>query len=230
MAVHQGVKPRHQVRTALTPRFEDLTRHLAAAVHVVDRLADELIDEFLRGPNRAIPASPGVNPVIVLSEAVASRRRRVVRDVFVLVLSAALLVGLLVGLWPVSLSWPASVGAGLLTWTLIRNGQRQTEQGRNGQGRVGTGGWVLVLVVASGVGLLTVASTAGPLDRLGGRPAFGSLASVAIGSLLLLTAFVDRLYVHGLVRDRFGPGWLRLIGRVQPTSSPSGAWRCWPPR
>jgi len=221
MAVYEGVRPRHQVRTAPTPRFEDLTRHLAAAVHVVDRLADELIDEFLRGPNRAIPASPGVNPVIVLSEAVASRRRRVLRDAFVLALSAALLAGL----WPVSLSWPASVGAGLLTWTLVRTGQRPT-----GQRRVGTGGWVLVVVVAVGIGLLTVASTAGPLGRLGGRPAFGSLASVAIGSLLLLTAFVDRLYVHGLVRDRFGPGWLRLIGRVQPTSSPSGAWRCWPPR
>jgi hypothetical protein len=211
MAVHQGVKPRHQVRTALTPRFEDLTRHLAAAVHVADRLADELIDEYLRGPYRAIPPSPGVNPVIVLSEAVASRRRRVLRDVFVLALSAALLVGL----WPVSLSWPAAVGTGLLAWTLVRTGER----------RVGTGGWVLVVVVASGVGLLTVAITTGPLGRLvgggpGTRPAFGALASVAFGGLLLLTAFVDRLYVHALVRDRFGPGWLRLPGYPVP----------WPPR
>ncbi|HEX4723368.1 MAG TPA: hypothetical protein VH333_12690, partial [Pseudonocardiaceae bacterium] len=86
------------MRDTPAPRFEDITRHLAAAVHVVDQLADDLIDEFLRRPRRAIPPSPGVNPVIVLSEAVASRRRRVVRDVVVLTLAAALMVGL----WPVS--------------------------------------------------------------------------------------------------------------------------------
>jgi hypothetical protein len=213
MAVHQAAHPQESVRDTPAPRFEDITRHLAAAVHVVDQLADDLIDEFLRRPRRAIPPSPGVNPVIVLSEAVASRRRRVVRDVIVLALSAALMVGL----WPVSLTWPAVIGAGLLSWTLTKR-----------YGRCDVGRWVLVTVVGAGVGLLAVLVTTDRLGTLFGRMpsdiAFGPVSTALIAGLLLITAFVDRLYVHALVRDKFGPGWHRLPGYPVRWPPPKSAW------
>lgn len=212
MAVHQAAHQRESIPPDTpTPRFEDITRHLAAAVHVVDQLADDLIDEFLRRPHRAIPPSPGVNPVIVLSEAVASRRRRVVRDVIVLAVATALMVGL----WPVSLSWPATIGAGLLTWTLTRRARS-------------VGAWVLVTVMAAGAGLLTVAVTTGRIGDLFGRMpgdiAFGPVSTILMGGLLLIVTFVDRLYVHALVRDKFGPGWHRLPGYPVRWPPPKSAW------
>jgi hypothetical protein len=215
MAMHSVQTVTHQQQeTHSAQRFENITRHLAAAVHVVDSLADDLIDEFLRRPRRAIPPSPGVNAVIVLSEAVAARRRRVVRDVIVLALSLALMVGL----WPVSLAWPAAVGGGLLSWTLVKHVRQQ----------VGGGGWVLVAVVSAGVGLLTVAVTTGGIGHLFGRMpakiAFGPVSTALIGGLLLITAFVDRLYVYSLVRGKFGPGWHRLPGYPVPWPPPKSAW------
>lgn len=213
-AVQTAPNEQETQRDAPAARFEDITRHLAAAVHVADRLADDLIDEFLRRPRRAIPPSPGVNPVIVLSEAVAARRRRVVRDVVVLALFAAAMAGL----WPVSLSWPAAVGAGLLTWTLVKHIGR----------RVDVGGWVLVAVVTAGAGLLTVAVTTGTVGHLFGRMpseiAFGPLPTVVVAGLLLIATFVDRLYVHALVRDKFGPGWHRLPGYPVSWPPPRNAW------
>lgn len=211
MAVHQAAHQQDPLRETPTPRFEDITRHLAAAVHVVDRLADDLIDEFLRRPRRAIPPSPGVNPVIVLCEAMASRSRRVFRDVVVLALSAALMVGL----WPVSLTWPAAVGAGLLTWTLAR---------RNSS----VGAWVLVALVTAGAAVLTVDVTTGRIGDLFGRMppniAFGPVSTILMSGLLLIATFVDRLYVHALVRDKFGPGWHRLPGYPVQWPPPKSAW------
>ncbi|HEX4722932.1 MAG TPA: hypothetical protein VH333_10490, partial [Pseudonocardiaceae bacterium] len=98
--------------------------------------------------------------------------------------------------------------------------------------RVGVGGWVLVAFVAIGVGLMSIAITTGavgsPVGRLFGRMpsdiAFGPVSTALIGGLLLITAFIDRLYVHALVRDKFGPGWHRLPGYPVRWPPPKSAW------
>ena len=89
------------------PYEGDATRHLGAAAHVDDAFADEIITEFLTKPRRAIPPSPGLDPVVVLSEALAARRRRMLRDSVAIVLLIAIVV---VG-WPYSLVWVSVWGA-----------------------------------------------------------------------------------------------------------------------
>ncbi|MEV6770493.1 hypothetical protein AB0N05_17910 [Nocardia sp. NPDC051030] len=104
---------------------DEATRYLASAVHLDDRLADDLIGEFLTEPRRAIPPSPGVNSEVVLREAVTARARRVLVAAVVLALLGTL-VGIgsyLVVAWLASaLAWRLSsvvvtVGA---TW-MLRN-------------------------------------------------------------------------------------------------------------
>jgi hypothetical protein len=196
------------------PRFTETTRQLAAAVHVDERLADEVIDDLLRGPWRAVPPSPGVDQVIVLTEALIGRRRRVLRDAVVLLLGAVLMVAL----WPLSLAWPAGIGAGLLTWSLVR-----------GARGVSVGGWVLVVVVSAAAGLACALLSGAWVPVGWGRPLGGvptgvqNVCALVAGSLLLLVLLVDRLWVHALVRTRFGPDWYRLDPPV-PWPPPPSAW------
>ncbi|UFS99789.1 hypothetical protein [Nocardia huaxiensis] len=55
---------------------DEVTRYLASAAHFDDDLADQLVEEFLHEPKRAMAPSPGVRAEIVLREAVAARARR----------------------------------------------------------------------------------------------------------------------------------------------------------
>lgn len=202
------------------PRFSETTRQLAAAVHVDERLADELIDELLSRPQRAVPPSPGVDQVIVLSEALIGRRRRVLRDAVVLVLATVVMVCL----WPLSLAWPAGIGAGLLTLALVRGGRRAP-----GQEPVGAGGWVLVTVATCAVGLATALLSGGWVSVGWGSPlgeaptGLENLFALVAGALLVLALLADRLWVHMLLHNRFGPSWYGLNPPV-PWPPPPSAW------
>jgi hypothetical protein len=59
---------------------DEATRYLCAAAHLDPRFADSVIREFLIEPLRAIPPSPAIDAATVLREAVAARRRRLLRD------------------------------------------------------------------------------------------------------------------------------------------------------
>lgn len=71
---------------------DESTRYLASAVHLDDRLADELVEETLAEPRRAIPPSPGLRNETVLREAVVARARRLVVDVAAILLTIPVLV------------------------------------------------------------------------------------------------------------------------------------------
>ncbi|HSV64456.1 MAG TPA: hypothetical protein VLJ59_00930 [Mycobacteriales bacterium] len=70
---------------------DDTTRYLCAATHLSSRYADAAIREFLVEPTRPVPPSPGVDAAAVLSEAVAARTRRKLRDSAVVLLFIPLL-------------------------------------------------------------------------------------------------------------------------------------------
>jgi len=59
---------------------DDVTRYLCAAAHLDDDYTDDAIREFLTERTRQIPPSPGVDAAAVLTEAVAARARRKLRD------------------------------------------------------------------------------------------------------------------------------------------------------
>ncbi|MCP2261872.1 hypothetical protein LX15_005599 [Streptoalloteichus tenebrarius] len=81
------------VAAAAAPQWDDeATRHLSAAAHLDENFADNAIEEFLAEPRRAVPPSPGVDAAVVLREALAARRRRVLRDTAVLVLFLVILI------------------------------------------------------------------------------------------------------------------------------------------
>jgi hypothetical protein len=214
---------------------DDTTRHLAAAVHVDDGFADTVIKEFLVEPRRAIPPSPGLDPVVVLAEAVAARRRRVFRDIVVIGLFVAVLV---LG-WPFSLVWLLIAVAGMLANNFFRNSWR----GRRIAGRSAGGAWLLVLLVVVAIGALSwlaVSYFAGggtPSDAYyydeGARPPGGGTSTSTVVSIILLVLVVvvvvaDRAYVHSLLRSRFSrrawtsqQGWANGYPVPAP---PQSAW------
>lgn len=137
---------------------DDATRHLSAAVHAHDAFADELIEEFLAEPRRAVPPSPGLNSVAVLAEAAATRRRRVVRDSLV----CGLFLVVLGTWWWLAVPWLVAVGAGSGVHYLVRRSSH-----RRGRKRISGAGWLLILF---GAYLGSIAGSA--LALLGGF-AFG---------------------------------------------------------
>jgi hypothetical protein len=62
--------------TTVSDPTDESTRYLASAVHLDHSLADEIVEETLAEPRRAIPPSPGVRNEPVLREAAAARARR----------------------------------------------------------------------------------------------------------------------------------------------------------
>lgn len=62
-----------------------MTRYLAAAVTFDSSLASEVIEHVLEEPHRAIAATPGVNLATVLRYALAANRRRLIRDILLLI-------------------------------------------------------------------------------------------------------------------------------------------------
>jgi hypothetical protein len=74
-----------------------MTRYLSAAVNFDSDLARAVIDHVLEEPHRAIASTPGVDLVAVLKYALAANRRRVIRDVFLLIYLCIMLLTIFVG-------------------------------------------------------------------------------------------------------------------------------------
>ena len=70
------------------PSADHATRCLAAAVHLDQPFCEEVVQEYLAEPRRALPPSSGVDVAAVLREALAARRRRKIRDWTLLALLA----------------------------------------------------------------------------------------------------------------------------------------------
>ena len=68
-----------------------MTRYLSAAVTFDDSLAAQLIENVLEEPHRAIAATPGVSLATVLRYALAANRRRLIRDVLLLIYLALMI-------------------------------------------------------------------------------------------------------------------------------------------
>ncbi|WP_243790497.1 hypothetical protein [Saccharopolyspora gloriosae] len=236
----------HSRNISQDPRLvdDDATRHLSAAAHAHDDFADELVEEFLAEPRRAVPPSPGLNPVAVLSEALATRRRRVVRDSLVV----GLFLVVLVTWWWLAVPWLLAVGSGVFVHSLVR--RISTRRGRK---RISGAGWMLILfgaylgsIVGSSLALLGGLAF-GDSDALwsaaglggsdyydyydyydsgetsggSGAPMFliGLLASLGLLAVLL----VDRVRVHLALTTRFEPSRYWNGGQHLPPS-PVGAW------
>lgn len=105
---------------------DEATRTLAAAVDLDDEFADQLVEEYLAEPKRAVPPSPGVRAAAVLAEAVASQARRRLSSVLVL----ALLIAFFCVSFLLGVSWLASalawrVSAATVDWlSRARDGRR----------------------------------------------------------------------------------------------------------
>ena len=96
-----------------TIQRDDATRYLCAAAHLDPVFADRAIREFLTEPLRAIPSSPAVDAPTVLREAVAARRRRLLRDwslVAILILFAISGIGLAIAWFLFGIAWSARSG------------------------------------------------------------------------------------------------------------------------
>jgi hypothetical protein len=74
-----------------------MTRYLSAAVNFDSDLAKAVIDHILEEPHRAIASTPGVDLATVLKYALAANRRRVIRDVLLLIYLCLMLLTIIVG-------------------------------------------------------------------------------------------------------------------------------------
>jgi hypothetical protein len=227
---------------------DEVTRHLSAAVHVDEDFADEIVEEFLSEQRRAIPPSPGVDPVVVLAEALSARRRRVIRDaVVLLLLSGVLLFG-----WPVTMPWVITVGTGLAVYSVLRKQARRRR--RDG---IGIGSWILILLVGFLAylvsSLLSVAVYlmwnwtdifSGDLSGYGSYGSYGyydypdyseesshstwAVLATVVTPLLLLALLavliVDRFRVNSLLRNRFPARRWPFAARAIPWPPPQPTW------
>lgn len=74
-----------------------MTRYLSAAVNFDSDLARDVIDHILEEPHRAIASTPGVDLVAVLKYALAANRRRLIRDVLLLIYICLMVLTIFVG-------------------------------------------------------------------------------------------------------------------------------------
>lgn len=208
--------------TTVPSAADESTRYLASAVHLDDTLADELVEETLSEPRRAIPPSPGVHTAAVLREAAAARARR-------RIVSLVLIVFILPMLFSASglaflLSWLAFGIVWRLVVALLRYwNRRRRAQGLGwwGVGRSALSWWSVLWLLVALTGLLPSllglgspnASSAGPYYQYQSPSADSSNVLVTIMVVLLyLTLVVESLAVWRTVTSRFG------YGRYQPAS------------
>lgn len=139
-------EPRSEPRPAPTPSETD--GHLVAAVHLKPELAERIGENYLNAPREALPPAQGVDAVLVLTQALVARRRRVVRDVLVLVL---ILVSGLSAL-PYTLLFLFGWGVLWLFWSLTfgRHGPRAATAPRADEEETSTAGLVSTLVFLGG--------------------------------------------------------------------------------
>jgi len=74
-----------------------MTRYLSAAVSFDSDLARAVIEDILEQPHRAIASTPGVDMATVLRYALAANRRRVIRDVLLVIYLGIMILTIIVG-------------------------------------------------------------------------------------------------------------------------------------
>ncbi|MBL1072818.1 hypothetical protein JK358_00245 [Nocardia sp. 2] len=194
---------------------DEATRYLAAAVHLDDQLAEDLIVEFLAEPRRAIPPAPGVRAEVVLREAVAARLRRVIVSA-----AAIVLLGVLAALaLPLAVAWLAAglawrVSAALVTFGAVRL-----------LGDFGAPGrfprwlhWILTFFlwgIVSGV-LVTAALGTVELTGANSAPAVESEGLTAVAVLIQLT-LLGILLTGELLRRNVVDRWYRFRNYIPGT-------------
>lgn len=176
---------------------DEATRHLAAAVHLDDELADVVVAEYVLEPKRAVPPSPGVRAEVVLREALAARARRRITNAVVLVLLLAFVLFAIeqAVLWLfVALALAAS--AMIATVLTARMSPRRRAAVRQGI----VVGFGLVLVAIVGLALAALSEAAGQSDFDSGE--VGDVVGVAFGpEHLLIFGLAVALVMHHLSRQ-----------------------------
>lgn len=83
-------------RTRESPEpHEEITRHLAAAAHLKPGFANRVISTYVTAPQEALPPAPGMDALVILTQALIARHRRGIRDaltIFVISATASMLV------------------------------------------------------------------------------------------------------------------------------------------
>jgi hypothetical protein len=209
-AVGNGPWPGHPPQAR-----DDTTRYLCAAAHRDPAFANNAIREFLVESTRPAPVSGGVDPAAVLSEAVAARTRRKLRDSSVIVLLLGFVVlapGVLLGLWVVL--------AILLALPAIVSGL--SRRGSSKAAAYAIGGVIAVVGAVAFVSLGTQ-GVQDTFDEYSGDPtlAASTSGSTSIGAFVLVAAILavllaDRLAVWRHLHERFWPNRLANV----PVPSP----------
>jgi hypothetical protein len=195
--------PVHRQAGAANGR-DDTTRYLCAAAHLNPRYANGAIREFLTEPTRPVPPSPGVDAAAVLSEAVAARTRRKLRDIALLLLTVPLLF-----------TAPAPV---LAVWVGLAVAVSLVTSGAAARHRPprGAATWVGILAAAAVVLLML----GGPGKLFGSQNPYGSLdqygftqapadhsvkysIAVLLAAAILAVLVADRQAVWSLLTRRF---------------------------
>jgi hypothetical protein len=193
---------------------DDTTRYLCAAAHRDPDFANDSIREFLVESTRPAPVSVGVDPAAVLSEAVAARTRRKLRDTTVLALLLGFVVlapGGLLGLWillAILLALPSIVTA------LSNRGSSRSAVIALG-GVIVLGGVVaFVSVVLGGIAAALDGSSAEPTSQASTSSSASISALVLVGAMLAVL-LADRLTVWKHLHERFWPNRLaRVLARA----------------
>ncbi|HEX6358773.1 hypothetical protein [Actinophytocola sp.] len=172
---------------------DETTRYLCAATHLDPDYADRAIREFLIEPTRPVPASPGVDAVAVLGEAVAARTRRKLRDLALIALAIGVV---LVASVEFLVGWLALA---LLIGVPATTPPRRTWH---------VAAYLAVLLAAGALAYL-----APRLLDLPSYQGFSDLGAVAVAVAMLAVLLADRFVVWGHLHRRF---WPNRVTRVVP--------------
>lgn len=178
---------------------DDTTRYLCAAAHLDARFGDRVIREFLTEPTRAVPPVAGVRAGAVLTEAVAARARRKIRDTLLVALFAGVLITLSLSIVIAWLLVAVTVFAIVTAGGADRTGVLRRLLPAIGGGVVA--GVLLTILIQAG-GVATSYAYADP-DL---TPA--AALTILLLVLLLGVLLVDEYVVWHHIEDRFLRGFL----------------------
>ena len=183
---------------------DDTTRYLCAAAHLDPGFADAAIKEFLIEPTRAIPPSPGVDDAAVLSEAVAARTRRKLRDTVLIVLSVGLAFALpitLLLIWiGVALAW---------SYRAVSSRARSDRAAKNSSLLLALSIGVIVLILVAPFVLNSIQNSVSGRSRDAIEISLGNgnadtILGIVLFVLIVAVLVADTFTVWNLVIRRFG--------------------------
>lgn len=217
---------------------DEVTRTLAAAVHLDDEFADQLVEEYLSEPKRAIPPSPGVRAAAVLAEAAAAQAGRRLTSGLVLMF----LVAFTIVSPELALTWLASA----LAWRVSSMIVDWFSRSRDGQivrlSKAWRRWWVTAVlwnffdaVLVLGVWLIVLGwhglqnSSSGDGDGYGAQPSARFSAGPFILVALLVVAIFVTLVTYAILRV-VTAGAVSVGAPSYPPRSPRRvlSWACGP--